>query len=140
MICTSTAIIGSITVGHEMSEAKKRQEGRGTGCGRVLLDDVASYISTLLVRIGVLGEEQAEWAGQEASLELAKAWGGQLVYVPMTLAHERQLRDHKVWAEFNGHNHAELAQKYAISVPWVYRIIRRMRDVESRNKQMELSV
>lgn len=123
-----------------MGEAKKRQEGRGTGCGRALLDEIAAHVSQLLAQMGVLNPEQATWAGQEAALELAKAWGGQLVYVPMALAHERQLRDHKVWAEFNGHNHAELAQKHGISVPWVYRIIRRMREAESRSNQMELSV
>lgn len=124
----------------EMDEAKMRQKGRGTGCGRALLDELAAHIGAVLAQMEVLPQAQAEWAGQEASLELAKAWGGQLVYVPMTLAHDRQLRDHQVWAEFNGCNYGELAKKFGISVPWVYRIVRRMREVESRDRQMALSV
>ncbi|MGX2951620.1 Mor transcription activator family protein, partial [Ursidibacter sp. B-7004-1] len=47
-------------------------------------------------------------------------------------------RDWKIYHEFNGNNHKELARKYGVSVPWVYQIIKRVHKMEVAKRQIDL--
>ena len=52
--------------------------------------------------------------------DVRRAWGGSLLYVPRGDAYDRRQRDAQIWREFNGRNHAALAQRYGLSVPCIY--------------------
>lgn len=49
---------------------------------------------------------------------------GVLLYIPTGDGSERSDLYDKVYADFRGHNHAELAVKYRRSVQWVYNVVR----------------
>lgn len=51
---------------------------------------------------------------------LTDCWGGQQLYFPMDLAR----RNARIWEEFTGANHADLAEKFRMSVNTVYAILR----------------
>lgn len=85
--------------------------------------ELAYQLSARLVQNGVK-QEVADSVAQEVATDLcdylALTWGGQQLYLP---------KDHKrraalICKEFTGGNHAELASKYNISLPHVYRILK----------------
>lgn len=64
---------------------------------------------------------------------LVSAWGGAQVYVPKDLAR----RNARIFDDFTGDNIRDLAVKYKISDPWIYRIIASERE-RRRMKQLTL--
>jgi Mor family transcriptional regulator len=99
-----------------------------------------------LVQIGgkVLAESlgatpaQAELAMREIAHELCKEYGGQSMYVAKDSEFELQLRDQRLWEEFNGANLTELAVKYALSERQVGYVIAHMRRTEGARTQPRL--
>jgi Mor family transcriptional regulator len=71
---------------------------------------------------------------------MCQHWGGQLLYFPKGESLHRAERDLKIYSEFNGTNHSELAQKYETSVQWVYSIVSAMRADEIARRQPELKL
>ena len=69
---------------------------------------------------------------------IAKHWGGQSLYIVKVDCFLADDRDIQIYSEFNGHNHAELAQKYDLSTIYIYRIVKRMGDLEKARKQPDL--
>ncbi len=63
---------------------------------------------------------------------------GQLMYIPTGDGSDRADLYNKVYHEFTGRNHAELAVKYRHSVQWVYNVIRRRHDSAIRALQDDL--
>lgn len=51
---------------------------------------------------------------------LADAWGGQQLYIPMDLPR----RNARIYEAFTGANHAELAERFNMSVNTVYSVLR----------------
>lgn len=51
--------------------------------------------------------------------KLADLVGGSTVYIPKLESLVRPVRDAHIREEFNGYNHAELAQKYGVTVRWI---------------------
>lgn len=101
------------------------------------LADMIQNLRVLLEANGVKPGEAHDMA-LECAREQAKHWGGQLLYFPMGDALNRDARDVAIYNDFNGHNHAELAQKYETSVQWIYRIIGRITAAESDRRQGKL--
>jgi hypothetical protein len=58
---------------------------------------------------------------------LALNFGRDNIYVPRLIKRKTEERDRAVIAEFNGHNHSNLAIKYNVSLQWIYAIIRKAR-------------
>ncbi len=57
--------------------------------------------------------------GTENFCKLADILGGTTVYIPKLESLVRPVRDAHIREEFNGYNHAELAQKYGVTVRWI---------------------
>lgn len=69
--------------------------------------------------------------GEEAAVFIADLWGGQVIYIPKDMAGRIRSRDSKIYAEFSGENHAELARKYKLSFQHIHRIIKKERERRS---------
>ncbi|WP_339118491.1 Mor transcription activator family protein [Halomonas sp. BMC6] len=64
---------------------------------------------------------------------LAYYHGGQVFYLAKGDQLDRALRDHQIWCEFNGSNHAELARRYDKNVIQIYKILAEQRSLH-RNR------
>lgn len=91
----------------------------------------ARYINRVVIRHGSGREEVAE--------HLAKHWGGSGIYFPMGMTYKLSQRDRQIYSEFKGNNHFELAQKYGVSVIWIYKIIRTVQKEELASRQKDMS-
>ncbi|AUH53228.1 DNA-binding protein [Chromobacterium sp. ATCC 53434] len=95
--------------------------------GPELLADLADHITAALQQLANTESRQAEKIAHEITRRMAQHWGGQNVYFPLDRSSKSAERDRQILAEFNGANHASLAQKHGISVQWVYKIIKNAR-------------
>lgn len=102
-----------------------------------LLVDLAECAEYALIEGGV-AEDEAQELSWELAQEIGARWGGQLLYVPKGYRLELAKRDVKLYLEFTGNNHAQLARKYNLTEQQVYKIIRTMRRDEFDERQGEL--
>ncbi len=105
--------------------------------GPELLHDLAQHTSAALQELIELDKPKADHVGNALANRMASHWGGQLVYFPVGMASKLSARDLSVWHEFNGRNHSELARKYGVSLQWVYKIVKAMRQREQERSQKE---
>lgn len=99
-----------------------------------LLSDVAHYTADILRAHGV-DDDVAKQAGCALSNHLAEHWGGQVLSFPKDYLYKLSQRDLKIYSEFDGSNHSDLARKYDVSVRAIYKIIKRARTrVVERNQ------
>jgi len=54
---------------------------------------------------------------------IRRGFGGEMIYIPLGMPHERQQRNAEIARQFNGRNHAELAHQYGVSVKAIYSIL-----------------
>lgn len=103
-----------------------------------LLNQIVATGSALLVeRLGVT-EAVATEVARDYAHEIARIFGGQLFYFPKDIALKLTRRDRKLFQEFTGANHEELARRYDMSVIHIYRIIDRVRREELARVQGKL--
>lgn len=95
--------------------------------GPELLDDLESRLGVLLQQQG-LAKKSASSMALKITREMAVAWGGQNIYFPVGKTRWAQERDWQIFEEFRGDNHAELARKYQLTVPHIYRLIKRCKE------------
>ncbi|MBE8611489.1 hypothetical protein CYG68_03550 [Morganella morganii] len=60
--------------------------------------------------------------------QLIFVWEGNLIYITKTPNHEIMQRNQCIFDEFKGDNHDVLAEKYGVSIQWIYRIVKEMRE------------
>lgn len=101
-----------------MSKARQR--------GKELLADIETTATDIIRSALVEAEsqglpmvDQAPRIARNLSDHLADAWGGQQLYVPMDISR----RNARIFAEFTGDNHADLAAKYHMGIHNIYSII-----------------
>lgn len=103
-----------------------------------ILTDLACRVSDVAKKGLDISDEDARQLGIEVAILIAKEWGGANIYVPSNLKVNIATRDMKLYQAFNGHNHNELAREYKISVVWVYKIIKRVRQQLQDKQQQRL--
>lgn len=90
----------------------------------------------------VLKDHVGEELGRSISLKLVDKmrhhWGGQIVYFPKGQSLDALARDIKMYAEFNGSNHAALARRYDLSLQQVYGRIRFIRESRFAEQQGDM--
>lgn len=79
----------------------------------VHLDDLPGALRTI-----------AESAGIETALRVAADFGGGWLYIPKMTTFQRKVRNRRIFREFDGANHHDLARRHRLSVPEIYRILR----------------
>ena len=102
------------------------------------LADLFDHTKDILVRGGITSD-RAEEIATEVCSNMLLTWGGQQIYFPRGLHVRVSERDLKLYDDFNGTNHNELASKYNVSVQWVYKVVERMRlfDIERRQNTLK---
>jgi Mor family transcriptional regulator len=90
-----------------------------------VLSDLAGLFQQ---RLGLaLPRDQATELALALVEEVRRQWGGGLIYIPKGDRHGRSQRDAAIWRAFDGHNHAELAHHYRLTVSCIYDIVARER-------------
>ncbi|MFQ1022770.1 Mor transcription activator family protein [Avibacterium paragallinarum] len=103
-----------------------------------VLADLAAHVEQELINRYEMPEEQAKQAGVDVAMRISRAWAGEIIYIPRALLLALSERDLKIWREFNGVNHRELARKYGVSMQWVYQIVKRMQKEEIDRRQFDM--
>ena len=91
-----------------------------------LLSDLADQVATRLCERGIDAERAAD-IGFEAAEHIREHWGGQPIYLPKGVQYDFSRRDLEIFDRFNGHNHAELAKEYNLTVMRIYQITKAVR-------------
>lgn len=91
-----------------------------------MLDEVRDVVGRQLEEAGIEAA-RALAVGQSAAESVRAHFGGQVIYVPKAAQHQTRERWVSIWKEFDGHNHAHLAQKYGMGVHAIYRILKTIR-------------
>jgi len=102
------------------------------------LFDLAEHLADKLERQGKLPAEQSADLAWDVAEYMATHWGGISVYFPKGTRMHQDRRVRKIWQEFNGKNHEELARKYNYSTQWIYKVVKRMREEEAKLNQHSL--
>ncbi|WP_197329555.1 Mor transcription activator family protein [Ralstonia syzygii] len=103
--------------------------------GPELLVDLAQHAAAALVELGAIDRDKADQLGREIADRMATHWGGQNIYFPMGLSLKLSQRDQRIYDEFNGTNHSDLARKYGVSLQWIYKIVKAVRQEEIVRRQ-----
>ena len=106
--------------------------------GPELLVDLTEHVAASLVELVSMEGEAARHVAQEVADRMAAHWGGQNVYFPMGLAGKLSRRDRQIFEEFTGTNHSDLARKYAVSLQWIYKIVKAVRKDEVARRQVDM--
>lgn len=106
--------------------------------GPELLVDLAEQCAQVLMEIAGFDDEKAHNVGQEIAQRMAVHWGGQNIYFPMGVSFKLSQRYRQIYGEFNGTNHSELARKFRMSVPWIYKIVKAGRQEDLARRQGDM--
>ena len=112
-----------------------RQKGDFKSKGPELLVDLAEQCSVALRESAGLDKDKAEQVGREIADRMAAHCGGQNIYFPMGLSYKLSQRDRQIYDDFTGANHSELARKYGVSLQWIYKIVKTVRQEEMARRQ-----
>lgn len=74
----------------------------------------------------------------ECVLDIGEYMGGMQVYLPRGDRLRQQIRDMKIWNEFNGSNTKILARRYDVTEKTIYEVCARMRKMELAKRQPDL--
>jgi Mor family transcriptional regulator len=83
------------------------------------------------VKLSDIGREYrtvCEVIGLEKGLELAKAMGGDRIYVPRLESLLNKIKYRRIRRDFDGGNYRELARKYGYTVRWIRMIVNNPED------------
>ncbi|EPT7428694.1 Mor transcription activator family protein [Vibrio cholerae] len=99
-----------------------------------LLLELHGVIANSLKQHGVDSPE----AALQAVLDIGEYMGGVQVYLPRGDRLRQQIRDMKIYKEFNGNNIRQLAHRYHLTDKAIYEIIAKLRKIEQRRRQPDL--
>lgn len=108
--------------------------------GPELLVDLTDNIAAALVELASIDQEKAAQLASEIADRMAAHWGGQNIYFPMGLSVKLSKRDQLIYDEFDGTNHSDLARKFGVSLQWIYKIVKTVRQEEIARRQQDLFV
>lgn len=92
-----------------------------------LLEDLAIHLEQEFIKEGI-GIPDANQKAISIAEKMRQHWKGQALYIPSGANAKTRNRDQQIIAEFNGRNHAELAQKHGISAMRIRQILWRYVD------------
>lgn len=96
-----------------------------------LLSDLADHLTEKARQDLKIPKAQAREFGEDTTAYIADLWGGQILYIPKDLAGIICSRDAKIYAQFTGDNHSELAREFGLSFQHIHRIIKKERQKRS---------
>lgn len=102
-----------------------------------LLRDLAQLVAQAVQEAGIESARAAA-IGETAAEHVRDAFGGQVVYVPKGAAFATRQRWERIWQDFTGHNHNELAAQYGMGVHGIYKVLAIMRAEHARRAQPDM--
>lgn len=103
-----------------------------------LLADLADHAAAAARQSLGAADAAAAAFGQQLARSMASHWGGQLIYFPMGRTQQLDERDERIWREFRGNNHAELARRHGVGVQRIYKIIKAQQAAQFERSQRSL--
>ena len=103
-----------------------------------LLADLESQACACLLSIAPVDKTTAQQISRQLANHLVANWRGQTIYFPRNYGGILDERDQRIYADFNGKNHQQLAKKYDIAVQQIYQIVKRVRQDEMAKRQIGL--
>ena len=103
--------------------------------GPELLVDMIQHVTVALGELTEMDDSRAKQVAREIADRMAAHWGGQNIYFPMGLSYKLSQRDRQIYDDFTGANHSELARKYGVSLQWIYKIVKTVRQEEMARRQ-----
>ncbi|MGO2703370.1 Mor transcription activator family protein [Pseudomonas helleri] len=95
--------------------------------GSDLLSETVAPIAKVIQQTLGVNAELAESTSIEITMLFAHLWGGQVVYVPKGVCIQASKLHQKIFDDWTGRNHHEVATKHGVSVQHVYAVVKRMR-------------
>lgn len=95
--------------------------------GSDLLSEAVEPIAKVIRETLGVSPELAEATSVEITTLFAFLWGGQVVYVPKGVFIQASKLHQKIYDDFTGRNHHQVAKKHGVSVQHVYTVVKRMR-------------
>lgn len=78
--------------------------------------------------------------GLPAAKKLVEVFGGDVFYFPKVESVIRTARNRRIYKEFTGYNHRELASKYNLTTRYVRDIVQEQRRVNPKSKEQQLNL
>lgn len=103
-----------------------------------LVTDLEDQTAACLMSVANVEKRQAAAVAKQVARYITANWGGQLIYIPKNHLGQIGERDMRVYRDFNGRNHAELAKKYNLTVQQIYRIVKEVGMRERAKNQKDL--
>ncbi|WDE07254.1 DNA-binding protein [Thalassomonas viridans] len=102
-----------------------------------LLMQVILLIETELGKYGI-DKDKAELIAKNTCDQLRQDFGGEPFYFPKGKDLDVILAHHEIYDRFNGHNQVELAKEFNMSVPHIYRLLKKVHKEEVDKRQPKL--
>ena len=115
-----------------------RQKGDFKSKGAELLVDLAEHCACALRETAGMDKDKADQVGREIAERMASHWGGQNIYFPMGMSYKLSQRDRQIFEDFTGANHSDLARKYGVSLQWIYKVVKTVRQEEIARRQGDM--
>lgn len=100
------------------------------------LQAFADTTRDVLVDLLQIDEQEAARLGREIMVRFAEDHPGETVYFPKGMAYRLELRDQRIYAEFNGKNYSELARRYKVTPRHIRRVVRRARAIDTTQRRL----
>jgi Mor family transcriptional regulator len=107
---------------------------RGTDLLSETIEPVAKVIRESLG----ISAEIAEATSVEITTLFAHLWGGQVVYIPKGVSIKTSKLHQRIYDDWNGRNHHEVATKHGVCVQLVYKVVKQMRLASIARNQLDL--
>jgi Mor family transcriptional regulator len=102
-----------------------------------ILSELAAYVAEQLTKDGIDPSRAAD-IGFAAAETIRENFSGHPTYWPKGIQFECSMRDAQIYNEFNGTNHATLADKYGLTEVRIYQIIKRVFEQQRKRLQPDM--
>lgn len=78
--------------------------------------------------------------GLAPAKKLVEIFGGDMFYFPKVESVIRTARNRRIYKEFTGFNHKELATRYNLTTRYVRNVVKEQRKIEPKTKEKQLKL
>ena len=78
--------------------------------------------------------------GLTSAKKLVEVFGGDAFYFPKAESVIRTARNRRIYKEFTGYNHRELAAKYNLTTRYIRDIVQEQRRIKPKTKEQQLTL
>lgn len=100
-----------------------------------MIESLISIIDVTAQQMLQIDKDRAAMLADMVATRFFKEFGGGQHYIPSGLVFNSSKLHRQIWADFKGRNHAELQDKYKLSVQYIYKIIEREAARQTRQNQ-----